>query len=99
MGFYEAANDEFKIGPQPAAPPCKSCKLKIKNATAAFFSFSNSGCSLRRTRRFGNELRASAAPRLRPANRCAIDPGQKNRTKRLRRSRKFKIHNSRFKIE
>ena len=45
-----------------------------------------SGCSLRRTRMFGYELRASARRRLRPAAASY-------------RSRKFRIQNSRFKIK
>ena len=45
-----------------------------------------SGCSLRRTRIFGYELRASARRRLRPAAASY-------------RSRKFRIQNSRFKIK
>ncbi len=45
-----------------------------------------SGCSLRRTRMFGHELRASARRRLRPAAASY-------------RSRKFSIQNSRFKIK
>ena len=45
-------------------------KFKIKKG--AFDS--SSGRSLRRSRTFGNELRASAAPRLRPADLCEVEP-------------------------
>ena len=48
-----------------AARQLRSTGTTVKNAIG--FSVSNSVCSLRRACKFGYELRASAAPRLRPA--------------------------------
>ena len=42
-----------------------------------FITNSSSGRSLRSARRFGNELRASAAGRLRPADLCEVDSSYK----------------------
>ena len=46
------------------------CKFRIQYSK---FRMPHSGRSLRSARRFGNELRASAGRRLRPAGRCATD--------------------------
>ncbi len=46
------------------------CKFRIQSSK---FRMPHSGRSLRSARRFGNELRASAGRRLRPAGRCATD--------------------------
>ena len=60
-GLPEAANSRFKI-------------QNLMGSLDTLGHTCNSGCSLRRTRTFGHELRASAAPPgLRPADRGAID--------------------------
>jgi len=48
---------------RPAAVPSRNRKFRIQNSgRAAFRDESHSGCSLRSARKFGYELRASAAP-------------------------------------
>ena len=52
------------------AAGCCAPKDAIKNS---IFKITNSGCSLRSARKFGYELRASATPRLRPADASGIE--------------------------
>ena len=57
----------------PIRAQIQNSKFKISANRVYFGIYSDSGCSLRRSRMFGNELRASAAPRLRPADPSGID--------------------------
>ena len=67
-----------------AAAGCSSVrnrKFKIQNEASLPDTLGHTfrfGRSLRSARMFGNEPRASAAGRLRPANRCAIDSMRKS---------------------
>ena len=63
---------KYEIGLQPAevAHDCKELRAAVLDWTQiqnSILKIMESGRSLRSARKFGNELRASAAPRLRPA--------------------------------